>query len=138
MYGVYLNPVNSGFTRIIRKNYIDKTELIRAINQTIDTTENLICISRPRRFGKSFAAQMLCAYYDKTCDSHELFSDYPISENGNYEKYLNQYDVIYLDMTNLLGKVNPKDLVKYITTNVTEEILTAIRKYWKGIRLMRR
>lgn len=52
---------------------------------------------------------MLCAYYDKTCDSHELFSDYRISENGNYEKYLNQYDVIYLDITNLLGKVSPKD-----------------------------
>ena len=66
---------------------------------------------------------MLCTYYDKTCDSHELFSGYRISGNGNYEKYLNQYDVIYLDMTNLLGKVNPKDLVKYITTNVTEEIL---------------
>lgn len=75
---------------------------------------------------------MLCAYYDKTCDSHELFSGYRISENGNYEKYLNQYDVIYLDLTNLLGKVNPKDLVKYITANVTEEILDSYPEVLEG------
>jgi hypothetical protein len=71
--GTYLNPGNSGFARIINSDYVDKTGLIGVINGTIGTTKNLTCISRPRRFGKSYAAQMLCAYYDKTCDSHELF-----------------------------------------------------------------
>ncbi len=64
--GNYLNPGNSGFTRIRNDVYIDKSGLIGLINQTIDTPGCLTCISRPRRFGKSFAAQMLCAYYDKT------------------------------------------------------------------------
>ena len=70
--GVYLNPGNDGFARIISDNYVDKTGLISLINKAIGTTKNLICISRPRRFGKSYAAQMLCAYYDKSCDSHDL------------------------------------------------------------------
>ena len=59
--GNYLNPGNSGFARIRNGLYVDKSGLIRLINQTIDTQECLTCVSRPRRFGKSFAAKMLCA-----------------------------------------------------------------------------
>mgnify|MGYP002625188175 CR=1 FL=1 len=70
-----LSPGNEGF-RIIRNGiYVDKTGIINVINKTINTSDRLTCISRPRRFGKSFAAKMLCAYYDKTCDSHVLFSE---------------------------------------------------------------
>ncbi len=72
--GTYLNPGNAGFAEILKSEYVDKTGLIRLVNATIGTKKKLTCISRPRRFGKSFAAQMLCAYYDKTCDSHSLFS----------------------------------------------------------------
>ena len=86
--GTYLNPGNSGFARIIRNSYIDKTGLIGIINKGIGTTKNLTCISRPRRFGKSYAAQMLCAYYDKTCDSHELFNRYEISKDNTYEEHI--------------------------------------------------
>lgn len=64
--GNYLNPGNSGFTTVRNDVYVDKTGLIKLINETIDTPRCLTCISRPRRFGKSFAAKMLCAYYDKT------------------------------------------------------------------------
>ena len=74
--GIYLNPGNSGFKRIIEGEYVDKTGLISTLNRTIGTTRNLTCISRLRRFGKSYAAQMLYAYYDKTCDSHSLFENY--------------------------------------------------------------
>lgn len=123
--GTYLNPGNSGFRRIINGEYVDKTGMIRLVNQTIDTTKNLICISRPRRFGKSFAAQMLCAYYDKTCDSHEMFENLEISKDPSYRNYLNQYEVIYLDMTNLLGKTPPENLIKYIEGSVSAEILRA-------------
>ena len=67
--GVYLNPGNRGFTDICRGKYIDKTGMITLINRSLSTPQKLTCISRPRRFGKSYAAQMLCAYYDKTVDS---------------------------------------------------------------------
>ena len=69
--GAYLNPGGEGFRRIISGTYIDKTGLLGLINRAIGTTKNLICISRPRRFGKSYAAQMLCAYYDHTCNTEE-------------------------------------------------------------------
>ena len=73
MVGTYLNPGNSSFGRILKTCYVDKTGLIAIINGRVDTEDSLICISRPRRFGKSYAARMLCAYYDRTCDSHKLF-----------------------------------------------------------------
>lgn len=65
--GTYLNPGNSGFEEIRNSQYVDKSGMIALINSTIGTEQKLTCISRPRRFGKSFAAQMLRAYYDKTC-----------------------------------------------------------------------
>ena len=71
--GTYLNPGNNGFAEIRNDIYVDKSGLISLINQTINTPRCLTCISRPRRFGKSFAAKMLCAYYDKTCNSSTLF-----------------------------------------------------------------
>ena len=73
--GTYYNPGNKGFQKILQSEYVDKTGLIALINKTIGTMEMLTCISRPRRFGKSYAAKMLCAYYDCSCDSHELFDD---------------------------------------------------------------
>ena len=130
--GTYLNPGNSGFSRIISSDYVDKTGLISLLNRTIGTTKNLTCISRPRRFGKSYAAQMLCAYYDKTCDSHELFDRLEIAKDQTYEKHIGKYDVIYLDMTNLLGKVKANGLVDFIADQVTEEVILAYPEVGRG------
>jgi len=127
--GVYLNPGSSGFETIRNSRYVDKSGLIRLINRTIGTKQKLTCVSRPRRFGKSFAAQMLCAYYDKTCDSENLFCDLEIAadeeNDDSYRKHLNKYDVIYLDMTNIMGKTKPQDIVPYIERKVAEELLSA-------------
>lgn len=121
--GNYLNPGNSGFREIRNGLYVDKTGLIRMVNDTIGTVQKLSCISRPRRFGKSFAAKMLCAYYDKSCDSSELFDDLTIAKDENYKKHLNQYDVIYLDMTGIIGAADINEIVPYVIRNVTEELL---------------
>ena len=59
--GMYVNPVNEAFAGIIKSNYVDKTGLIDIVNGTLNTLNKLTCISRPRRFGKSFAASMLTA-----------------------------------------------------------------------------
>ncbi len=126
--GTYLNPGNSGFMGIRNDIYVDKSGLISLINDTIDTPRRLTCISRPRRFGKSFAAKMLCAYYDKTCNSSKLFDGLKISSgqniHGTYEKHRNKYDVIYLDMTNIMGKAG-LGMVQFIEDSVTEELLAA-------------
>lgn len=123
--GYYLNPGNSGFERIISSAYVDKTGLIHHINEAIDTTHNLICVSRPRRFGKSFAAQMLCAYYGKNCESRALFEGLAITNDQSYEKHLNYYDVIYLDMTNVLGNTNKEGLIHFLTDNLNQEVVRA-------------
>lgn len=128
--GTYLNPGNSGFAGIRNDVYVDKSGLISLINQTIDTPRCLTCVSRPRRFGKSFAAKMLCAYYDKTCDSSALFDDLEISQkegfNSSYRQFLNKYDVIYLDMTYVkLFSGNFQNIVSYISEKITEELSSA-------------
>lgn len=97
--GIYVNPGNSGFAEINDSDYVDKTMLIERINQTVEKKDKLLCISRPRRFGKSYAAKMLAAYYDCSCDSHGLFDNKKIAETTDYKNYLNKYNVIYLDIT---------------------------------------
>ncbi|HCM91868.1 MAG TPA: AAA family ATPase [Lachnospiraceae bacterium] len=121
--GTYLNPGNSGFAEILKTEYVDKTGLISLINATIGTKRKLTCISRPRRFGKSYAAQMLCAYYGKTCDSHSLFSGYKISAAPDYEEHLGKYDVIYLDMAAIKPYTRDyTELVEFLIGVLTDEI----------------
>ena len=72
--GIYLNPGNTNFWKSIRSEiYVDKTGLIAYTNKCINTTKQYMCVSRPRRFGKSMTLEMLCAYYSRGCDSRELF-----------------------------------------------------------------
>ncbi|MBQ9664750.1 MAG: AAA family ATPase [Oscillospiraceae bacterium] len=107
--GIYINPGNAGFTEICGKNYVDKTGLIHLINQTIGQENKLTCISRPRRFGKSYAARMLTAYYDHSCDSHKLFDNRKIADAEDYKTHLNQYNVIYLDITGFISEARRKN-----------------------------
>ncbi|MCI9619299.1 MAG: AAA family ATPase [Dorea sp.] len=97
--GIYVNPGNSGFAEINDQDYVDKTMLIEQINRTVGKKDKLTCVSRPRRFGKSYAAKMLAAYYDCSCNSHELFADKKIAGTSDYRNHLNKYSVIYLDIT---------------------------------------
>lgn len=120
--GMYFNPGNEGFRSVLAGEYVDKTGMIRLINDVIGTKQKLVCVSRPRRFGKSFAAQMLSAYYDCSCDSSALFDDLSIAEDPSYHSHMNQYLVVYLDITNILGKTTPDHVVAFIEKAVTAEI----------------
>ncbi len=106
--GVYVNPGNIGFSEINDSDYIDKTLLIDLINQTVEKKNKLTCVSRPRRFGKSYAAKMLTAYYDCSCDSHSLFDDKKIAQTEGYAKHLNHYNVICLDITGFISEAKRK------------------------------
>ncbi len=125
--GTYLNPGNEGFQMILNGDYVDKTGLIDFVNKTINTPQRLTCFSRPRRFGKSFAAKMLCAYYDKSCDSHSLFDGLEISKKDSFEKYINKYDVIYLDITWFVARSKNKgnNIVFDLQKTVIEELRDA-------------
>lgn len=122
--GTYLNPGNVSFAKMRKGKYRDKSGLIALINETIGTNKCLTCVSRPRRFGKTYAAQMLCAYYDNTCDSHNLFDDLEISKAADYEEHLNKYEVIYLDIAGFLSKMDSDGIP---IRDVTSRIKAAIR-----------
>ncbi len=107
--GIYVNPGNSGFAEVNDSDYVDKTMLIELINQTVGKKNKLTCISRPRRFGKSYAAKMLASYYDCSCDSHVLFQDKKIAETAAYRNHLNKYNVIYLDITTFTSEAQTQN-----------------------------
>ena len=120
----FVNPGNSAFQVALNSEiYVDKTGLLEYTNKVIDTKQGYICNSRPRRFGKSITADMLTAYYSRDCDSMEMFSDLKISKNTEFEKYLNQYDVIHIDIQWCIGAVGGADkVISYIVRNVIEEL----------------
>ena len=97
--GIYLNPGNDLFRQAVNSEiYVDKSMLIQLTNNVLDTSDRHLCVSRPRRFGKSMAANMLSAYYSRGCDSRELFSMLKISSDADFERHLNKYNVIKIDM----------------------------------------
>ncbi len=105
--GIYLNPSNEKFTISVNSEiYIDKSELIAYTNKVVATEQRFVCVSRPRRFGKSMAANMLAAYYSRGCDSKQLFRKFKIASEKDFEKYLNQYDVIMLNVQEFLSRTH--------------------------------
>lgn len=134
--GIYLNPGNAAFTDIRNDVYVDKSGLIELINQSVNTPRRLSCVSRPRRFGKSFAAQMLCAYYDRSCDSSALFEDLEIAEMPSFKDHLNQYNVIYVDITGAAPYTdNYQTLIPFLSENITREIMEMCPGLKKGASL---
>ena len=122
--GTFVNPGNSAFQVALNSEiYVDKTGLLSYTNQVIDTTNALICNSRPRRFGKTITANMLAAYYSKGCDSAAMFEGRKISAHDSFRRRLNRYDVIRIDVQWCLTSVKSGDkTVSYIEKNVIEEL----------------
>jgi hypothetical protein len=108
--GVYLNPNNEAFKKAaMKKIYVDKSLLIEKVWNDSCEVNNCICISRPRRFGKSTDANMLTAFFSKGCDSRELFDDLKISDWENYHKHLNKHNVIHMNMQDFLSRTHNID-----------------------------
>lgn len=102
--GVYLNPTSDKFRESINSEiYVDKSGLIAEMNEKIQTEQKYVCVSRPRRFGKSMTLKMLAAYYTCEENTRSLFTSLKISGYPSFEKYLNQYDVIFLNMQEFLS-----------------------------------
>lgn len=127
--GFYLNPPADGFAEILNDGlYVDKSELISYMNRVLGTPKKLTCFSRPRRFGKSFAARMLVAYYSRGADARELFENLKISkdEASGFEAHLNKYDVISLDITSFISVADDiGETVNDIQADVIDELREA-------------
>ena len=121
--GVFINGGNDGFRRYAAREYVDKTDLIAYVNSTIGTDIMFTCVTRPRRFGKTAAAQMLYAYYDKSSDSRELFAPYKIASDPSYNQHLNKYPAIYLDVTDFTTRYAGRDdIVDLMQKEMMEDI----------------
>lgn len=139
--GNYLNPDISTFARVVNSEiYVDKTGLIEYTNRSAKTLQSYICISRPRRFGKSIAANMLSAYYTCEYDSRELFSNLKIASSDSYEKHLNKYDVIFLNMQEFLSQSsNVEEMLSLLKKSVIWDLLDKYPdfRYFDETNLMR-
>ena len=123
--GIYINLGNSGFQSARNSEYVDKSGLIAIVNRTLWTEQRCSCVTRCRRFGKSMAAKMLCAYYDRSCDSRHLFADLGIAGDPTFEQHLNKYPVIYLDVTNFTTRDLPlTEIIGVMQKEVKEEVLS--------------
>lgn len=130
--GVYLNPGNEGFRKAVSsKIYVDKTMLIQYTNECLNTEQEFLCISRPRRFGKSVTANMLSAYYGRGTDSDALFCGRKISGSETYRTHLNQYNVIFLNMQEFLS--NSENITQMLDL-IRKSILWDILEEWPGLR----
>ena len=122
--GIYLNP-NNEMLRQDRnaKVFIDKSMIIANLNTLVNSREKFVCVSRPRRFGKSMAGNMIAAYYSKGCDSRELFKDLKIAQDESYETYLNKLNVIKLDLNaEYMMLKDPSLLIDAMSESVKKEL----------------
>ena len=122
--GIYLNPNNDNFKETLTSEiYVDKTMMISTINQFMKTNNKYICISRPRRFGKTITGNMLSAYFSKGCDSRNLFAPYKIFSDQSFESNLNKLNVIKIDMNSEYRNERDKlKLLDNLTTRILEEL----------------
>ncbi len=131
--GIYLNPGNTGFWEAIRsKIYVDKTELIACANELVNTKDKYICVSRPRRFGKSMAIEMLAAYYSRGCDSADLFKGLKIENSESFREHLNRYEVILLNMQQFLIEAKTETVTEYLEREVLWELARAYGEILDG------
>ena len=130
--GTYINLGNAGFQSVRNGEYIDKSGLVSIVNNTLLTERRYSCVSRSRRFGKSVAAKMLNAYYDWSCDSRHLFADLEIASNPSFEKHLNKYPVIFLDLTNFTKRFRDDSIMEH----VQKELKADVHKAFSDIPVM--
>lgn len=121
--GIYLNPKNTNFLETVSRTiYVDKTMMIASINEIMRTSNKFVCVSRPRRFGKTIAGNMLSAYFSKGCDSRELFAPYKISKDPSFESNLNKLNVIQIDVNSeYQTALNKETILQALTKRIRAE-----------------
>ena len=132
--GSYLNPNSERFQSSLRSPiYADKTMLIEQMNRRVRTEQKFICVSRPRRFGKSMAADMLAAYYGCGDNTEALFAELKIASEPSFKEHLNQYDVIKINMQEFLSATQSVDeMLKALQKRVLRELKQAYPEHIDG------
>ena len=109
-YFINKKIITNSFIKTANDEYfVDKSLLIEKMNKLIGSASQFVCITRPRRFGKTINAMMLETYYSKNANSKEIFDKLNISKCDSYEKHLNKHNVIYITFSNPVNKGNTYD-----------------------------
>jgi len=119
---IYIDKGNGAFRQTRKSEYIDKSGLIAVVNQTLFTRQSFTCLTRSRRFGKSMAAEMLAAYYDRSCDSRSLFADLKIAQDPTFEEHLNKYPVISIDLSDFVTRKVDREIMPKINRTLIQDV----------------
>ena len=121
--GIYLNSNNNKFISYFNnKIFVDKSSLIEITNEYINIEDfKFMCVTRPRRFGKTLALSMLNAYYSKGSDSKNIFDKLNISSSSSYLKHLNKHNVISVDMAEIYYE-SKENFLNDLTSSIISEL----------------
>ena len=121
--GIYINPGNENLKRDLNSEiFIDKSLILKKICSLLNTDQSFICVSRPRRFGKTRISKMMAAYFSKGCDSYSLFENLKIAAEPCFKEYLNKFNVITIDLGAFYSTAqDKKDILKNLRKNLLED-----------------
>jgi hypothetical protein len=124
----YLNPSTVPFQQSLSSRiYVDKSGLLACLNSVVNTDQRFVCVSRPRRFGKTMAMKMAAAYYGYGLDSGSLFDGLAVRQDASFAQHLNHYDVLYITMTDVLSFAG--DMTEKLDTLEKEIIEELVQVY---------
>ncbi len=127
--GYYLNPSSPRYEKLKKsKVFVDKTDIFEILNENLGKEKSFFCLSRPRCFGKSVTAQMICSYYARCQDSSSLFDNLKIASFDDYKKHLNQHDVAFNQMQQWYDGYSFKDVPHIYNPNSVVNVAT-YKKY---------
>ena len=125
--GTFVNPTAESFEIDLGDIYVDKSLLIKELNKVVNTKNRFLCVSRPRRFGKTMAANMLCAYYGRKNDTSRIFNNLKISSDtearDNYVKYLNKFNVFKIDCLTIWANRGEKSFMQNMHDSVNQDLI---------------
>ena len=130
--GAYLNPGSATFRRDRNSAiYVDKSILIALLNRVLNTERKYVCVSRPRRFGKSMAANMVSAFYDRTVDGAAEFDGLRIADDPSFDANRNRYDVVRLNMRDFLSMEGGAER---LIANLQSEVCPEVKEAFPEVR----
>ena len=129
--GIYINPGNENLKKALNSEiFVDKSLFISKISKFLNTEQRFICVSRPRRFGKTMIGNLMKAYFSKGCDSKEIFSKLKIANEPCFKENLNKFNVLSIDLGGFFSSSKNKNEV---LLNLYNELLEDFRKEFQSI-----
>ena len=126
--GIYVNSKNAYalYKKETAKPYfVDKTVLLKELFPLVEEGSHYLCITRPRRFGKTVMANMVASFFSKGHRANDVFQNLQIYQDKDYEKYLNKYTVIHIMFNDLPRNCNS---YKQYIDRIEETLIKDLKK----------